>query len=86
MTLTLINYIPSLTPLVVFKSQAAIVSKISIVLAFSHVKVYVSKIDLAKKGQGHPRVIILANCDGLKSSMLHTKFHGNRPNGSGEEF
>ena len=74
MALTLINYIPSLTPLLVSKSPAAIVSKISIVLAFSHVKVYVSKIDIAIKGQGHPMVIILANCDGLESSMLHTKF------------
>ena len=51
MTLTLINYISSLTPLHVatFKSQAAIVSKISIVFAFPHVKAYVSKIDLAVK-------------------------------------
>ena len=53
MTLTLINYIPSLTPLVEassnFKSQAAIVSKISIVSVFSHVEAYVSKIDLAVK-------------------------------------
>ena len=51
-TLTLINYISSLTPLhvaVTFKSQAAIVSKISIVFAFPHVKAYVSKIDLAVK-------------------------------------
>ena len=30
-------------------------------------------------------VIILSNYDGLKSSMLHTKFRGNRPTGSGEE-
>ena len=30
-------------------------------------------------------VIILSNYDGLKSSMLHTKFHGNRLAGSGEE-
>ena len=35
--------------LATFKSQAAIVSKNSIILAFSHVKAYVSKIDLAVK-------------------------------------
>ena len=32
-----------------------------------------------------PRVIILSNYDGLKSPMLHAKFRGNRPTGSGEE-
>ena len=31
------------------------------------------------------RVIIWANYDGLESPMLHTKFHGNRSAGSGEE-
>ena len=30
-------------------------------------------------------VIFLSNYDGLKSSMLHTKFLGNQPTGSGEE-
>ena len=30
-------------------------------------------------------VIILSNYDGLKSTMLHIKFRGNRPTGSGEE-
>ena len=30
-------------------------------------------------------VIILSNYDGLESQMLHTKFHENRPAGSGEE-
>ena len=30
-------------------------------------------------------VIILSNYNGLKSPMLHTKFRGNRPTGSGEE-
>ena len=30
-------------------------------------------------------VIILSNYDGLKSPMLHTKFRGNLPTGSGEE-
>ena len=38
-----------------------------------------------KIGQGHPRVIILSNYDGLESKMLHTKFRENRPAGSGEE-
>ena len=33
----------------------------------------------------HPRVIILSNYDGLKSSMLHTKFRENQPAGSGKE-
>ena len=54
MALNLINHIPSLTPLVVlhlsfFRSHAAIVFKKSIVFTFSHVKAYVSKIDLAVK-------------------------------------
>ena len=35
--------------------------------------------------EGHPRVIILSNYDGLESSMLHTDFRENRPAGSGEE-
>ena len=39
-----------------------------------------------KIGQGHLKVIILSNHDGLKSPMLHTKFRGNRPTGSGEDF
>ena len=30
-------------------------------------------------------VIILSNYDGLESQMLHTKFHENRPAGSGGE-
>ena len=30
-------------------------------------------------------VIIYTNYDGQESSMLHTKFRGNRPAGSGEE-
>ena len=62
--------------------KAAIVSKISTVFAFSHIKADVSKTDT---GQGHPRVVMLANYDGLGSPMLHTKFRGNRQTGSGEE-
>ena len=38
-----------------------------------------------KIGQGHSRVIIWANYDGLETLMLHIKFHGNRPASSGEE-
>ena len=38
-----------------------------------------------KIGQGHHWVIICAKYDGLKCPMLHTKFHGNRPAGFGEE-
>ena len=54
MTLAIIKCIPTLTSLVfciyqLFKYQAAIVSKISIALAFSHVKAYISKIDLPIK-------------------------------------
>ena len=30
--------------------------------------------------------LILSNSIGLDSPMLHTKFRGNRPTGSGEEF
>ena len=43
------------------------------------------KLTLRKISQGHPMVIILTNYDGLKSPMLHIKFRGNRPAGSGEE-
>ena len=39
----------------------------------------------AKTGQGHPRVMIYINYDLPVSPMLHTKFRGNRPTGSGEE-
>ena len=35
---------------------------------------------------GHPRVIILSNYDELRSPMLHIKFRGNRPTGSGEKI
>ena len=54
MTLTLINYIPSFDficclHLATLMSQAEIVSKISIVFAFSHVIAYISKKDLAVK-------------------------------------
>ena len=38
-----------------------------------------------KIGQGHSRVIIWTNYDGLESPMLHTKFSENRPAGSWDE-
>ena len=37
-------------------------------------------------GQGQPRVIIWTNYDGPKSPVLHTKFQGNGPFGSREDF
>ena len=53
-------YSTSCLHLPLFRSQTAIVFKKSIVFTFSHVKAYVSKIDLAeKKSQGHPMVIVL---------------------------
>ena len=39
-----------------------------------------------KIGQGKPRAIIYMNFVVLESQMLHTKFEGNRPSGSGEDF
>ena len=42
------------------------------------------KLTCRKIGQGHPRVMIYINYDGLASPMLHTKFRGNQPTGSGE--
>ena len=70
MTLTRINHILSLVVLhlPIFRSQAAIVFKKSIVFTFSHVKTYVSKIDLAVK---QVKVI-------LGSSFYHTMM-GCRP-------
>ena len=38
-----------------------------------------------KMGQGQPRVIIWTNLVVLSHLMLHTKFQGNQPSGSGEE-
>ena len=37
-----------------------------------------------KIGQGHTRVIIWKNYNGQESQMLHNKFCGNRPAGSGD--
>ena len=69
MTLTLDIHIPSCLHLPTFRSKAAIVSEKSTVFSFSIEK---------------PKVPNL-NYDGQESPMLHTKFQGNRPVGSGEE-
>ena len=62
-------------------------SKLLCIFTFSHTNAYATKFDLGLKvGQGHPRVTIYAIYDGPTSQMLHTKFHANRPSGSGEEF
>ena len=45
-----------------------------------------TKFENFKIGQSHSKVITLANYDGLEFPMLHTKFRGNRPTGSGEDF
>ena len=39
-----------------------------------------------KIGQGQSRVIIYINIEGLTPQMLHCKFQGNQPSGSGEDF
>ena len=41
---------------------------------------------LPKICQGHSRVIIWTNYDGLESQMLHTKFRGNRSAGFRDDF
>ena len=67
-------------------SQTTIVSEISIVLPFSQYKSIREQIwPCHKIGQGQPRVIIWINLVVLVHSMLHTKFQGHRPFGSGEE-
>ena len=53
---------------------------------FSYRKALVTKfLPCCKIGHGQPRIIIWTNYDGQESSMLHTKFHGNRSTGSREE-
>ena len=68
------------------RSQAAIVSEKSTVFTFSHRKTFYQIWPCHKIGQGHSRVIIWTNYDGQESWMLHTKFRGNRPAGSGDDF
>ena len=40
-----------------------------------YIKDKVAKCNLAKIGQGQPRVIILTNYNWQQSPMIHTKFH-----------
>ena len=84
-TLTLIAHNPSFNHLVSiikpnFRSQDAIISKVSIIVTFSHIKGEVAKIKLAVK-------YVKLNTglsNKLESLMLHTKYmyHRNRPTGS----
>ena len=66
--------------------KTTIVSEISIVLPFSP---YKNKMDqnwhCRKIGQGQPRVIIWTNLIWFEHPMLHTKFQGHRPFGSGKK-
>ena len=68
-----------------FRSLAAIVSEKSTVFIFSYRKALATKFDLAKIGQGQPRVIIYTNYVELEFPMLHAKFQDHRTSGSGEE-
>ena len=63
----------------VFRPKYSKLSMKSYVLDFFHI------LPCCKIGEGHPRVIIGRNYDGPKSPKLHTKFHCNRPTGSGDE-
>ena len=66
-----------------FRSQGSIVSAKSTVFTFSYGKAQVSKFDLAvKKVKVTPGSSFIQT---MMSQMLHTKFNGNRPAGSGEE-
>ena len=68
-----------------FRSQASIVSKNPLFSLFPKEKPKFPNLTCCKIGQGHSMVIIYINYDGQESPMLHTKFHENRPAGSGEE-
>ena len=48
-------------------------------------RAYFQNLPCCKIGQGHPRVIIWSNYNGLESQMLYTKFHENWHAGSGAE-
>lgn len=62
------------------------VCKISCILTFPHTNACVTKFYLGIKiGQAYPRVNIWTHYDGPESPRLHTKFHGTRPSGFGEE-
>ena len=61
-------------------SQDAIISKVSIIVTFSHIKDEVAKFDLAVKYVNiNTRFSFEQN---IMSLNLHTKFHRNRPTGS----
>ena len=68
-----------------FRSQASIVSENPLFSLFPIEKPKFPNLTLLKIGQGLSRVIIYINYDGQESPMLHTKFCGNLPAGSGEE-
>ena len=69
-----------------FRYLAAIVSEKYTVFTFFPIeKAKLPNLPCRKIGQGHSRVIISTNYDGQESRMLHTKFCGNPPAGSGEE-
>ena len=61
-------------------------SEKSTVFTFSYRKSLSYQIWPCRKiGQGQPRIIIWTNYGGQETSMLHTKFHGNRSTGSREK-
>ena len=68
-----------------FRSQAAKVLKINSFHFFLQKSLSYQIWPCRKIGQGQPRIIIWTNYDKQESSMLHTKFHGNRSTGSREE-
>ena len=72
-------HLPTLT------SLSTIVSEISIVLTFSHIKAWDQIWSCRKISQGQSRVIIWTNLVVLEHPMLHSKFQGHRPFGSEEE-
>ena len=85
--------IPSYTPLVLciyhfsglrLQSAAIVFKKIHSFHFFPCKSLCFQNWPCRKIGQGHPRVNICANYDGLESPILHTKFRGNRPAGSGD--
>ena len=53
---------------------------------FSYPKPTAPKSTLPKIGQGQLKVIIYINSVELTPQLLHTKYHGNRPSGTGVDF
>ena len=66
-------------------SQDAMISKVSIIVTFSHIKAEAAKFDLAvsmsTSTQGY-HLKKIKKCNELDSLMIHTKLHRNRPTGS----